>query len=300
MRLKVRQHLLLVFEVREVVFCAHGGLYYMAMCGIFSDIEIRNNMNNQKYIIGGLLVLAVLAGAWFMFSPSATNEASEDASSKAPVDDAVDVTIGFYKSWLASVQDPETDPYAAGLGTDDLLSDTVRTYIVDAQRNGAVLERDPVLCLAFVPEKVRAKSIFSSDTSAEVQVLGRGEGEKTPEYALVGLTAVDGNWQISNITCVSGESAPEREFAFDQEGFLLKGAPPLLDPEFWYVVFEENGQDGHVAPLSFSAASVCIGLDGAEATCDPSQFVNPSKVHVQGGMTEAGAVVQRIQMLGAE
>jgi len=256
-------------------------------------------MNNKKYIIAGVVLLAVLAGAWFMFAPtSTTNKGGEDDSLKAPEDDPIDITVGFYKLWLAAVQDVETDPYKAGLSTDAVLSDSVRTYIVDSQRNGAVLEHDPVLCLSSVPEKIRAKLIFTSNISAEVQVLGRSGVEKTPEYAVVGLKAVDGKWIINTISCVYGESAPEREFAFDQEGFLLKGVPPQLNPDFWYLVFEENGEAGHFAPLSFDAASICVSTEGNEGTCDPNQFINPSKAHVQGGMTEAGAVVQRIQMLG--
>jgi hypothetical protein len=254
-------------------------------------------MKNQKYIIGGLVILAIVAGAWFMFGPNGGSVGDEGDPAKVPEENSVDVTLDFYKSWLAAVQDVETDPYQNGLSTDMLLADSVRTYIADAQRNGAVLERDPVLCLAFVPEKVRAKAIFTNDTSSEVQVLGRGEGEKSPEYALVGLTAVDGKWQISTITCVSGESAPEREFAFDKEGYLLKGVPPQLNPDYWYLVFEENGKAGHVAPLAFDASSICISPEGNESVCDPTQFTNPSKALVQGGMTEAGAVVKRIQLL---
>jgi hypothetical protein len=255
-------------------------------------------MNNQKYIIGGLVLLAVLVGAWFMFSPVATDSKKEDVSSKVPTDDVIDVTLDFYESWLNAVQSTTTDPYQTGLSTDDLLDDSVRMYIADAQRNGAVLERDPVFCLSFVPDKFRAKTIFTNDTSSEVQVLGRGGAEKSPEYALVGLTAVNGMWQISSITCVSGESAPEREFAFDKEGFLLKGVPPKLNPDFWYLVFEENGKAGHVAPLAFDTSSICISPEGNESVCDPTQFINPSKAHVKGGMTEAGAVVKRIQLLG--
>ena len=256
-------------------------------------------MNIQKRIVVGVVIVAVLMGAWFMFAPSATNKSGENTSS-APERNAVDVVNEFYGAWLEAVQSTDTDPYQAGLSTDVLLSDSVRTYLVTAQQEEGGLNRDPVLCVSSVPPRVGARSIFISDTSAEVQVLGRGSEEKTSEYAVVSLTAVDGMWQISDIACMSGETAPEQEFAFDREGFLLKGVPPQMDPDFWYLVYEENGKDGHIAPLAFDTDSVCISPDGSERVCDPSQFVNPSPARVQGGMTESGAVVQRIQMLEAE
>jgi hypothetical protein len=257
-------------------------------------------MNIQKRIVVGAVIVAVLMGAWFMFAPSATNKSGELNTSSAPEEGALDVVNEFYGAWLAAVQSTTTDPYQAGLSTGVLLSDSVQAYIADAQQNDEELNRDPVLCVSSVPSRVGARSIFISDTSAEVQVLGRGSEEKTSEYAVVSLTAVDGMWQVSDIACMSGETAPEQEFPFDREGFLLKGVPPQMDPNFWYLVYEENGKAGHVAPLTFDAESVCISPDGSERVCDPSQFVNPSQARVQGGMTEAGAVVQRVQMFEVE
>ena len=257
-------------------------------------------MNNKKYISTGVVLLMVLVGVWFMLAPEVHESENQVAVSSAPTEEATDITSEFYKSWLVAVQSTTTDPYQAGLSTDQLLTDNVRTYLVDAQKDAEVSMIDPVLCLSFVPKRIGVKSIFASDTSAEVQVLARGNDDKASEYAVVGLIAVEGKWKIDAIACMFGESAPDREFPFDREGFLLKGVPPQLDSNFWYLVFEENGKAGHVAPLTFDSSSVCISPEGSESVCDPNQFVNPSQAHVQGGMTEAGAIVQRIQMLGEE
>ncbi len=257
-------------------------------------------MNIQKRVVVGVVIVVVLMGTWFMFAPSATNKSGEVNTSSAPEESALDVVNEFYGAWLAAVQSIDTDPYQAGLSTNELLSDSVREYLIAAQQEEGGISRDPVLCMSTVPPRVGARSIFISDTSAEIQVLGRGLEEKTSEYAVVSLMVVDGMWQVSDIVCMSGETAPEQEFPFDQEGFLLKGIPPHMDPEFWYLLYEENGVGGQIAPLAFSAASVCILPDGSERVCDPSQFVDPSKARVQGGMTEAGAVVQRVQMYAEE
>ncbi len=251
-------------------------------------------MNKQIIVVGGIIIVGVIG--WFMFGTGgATKITKEDVATIETIDaDPVETVLNFYQPWLASVINPSESPYTSGVLDQAVLSDEVRTYITDAQKSGQTL--DPVLCQTVTPKKVRAKESFNADGKAEVLVLGRGAGEKSSEQAAVSLQVVDGAWQITAITCASGEQAPEREFAFDNEGFLLKGQAPL-NPDYWYLVYEQNGEAGHTVPLFFGAESTCIALDESEAVCDEVSFVNPSKVRIQAGMTEEGAQVQRMTLL---
>jgi hypothetical protein len=114
-----------------------------------------------------------------------------------------------------------------------------------------------------------------------------------PEQAIVTVTAQDGGWYISGIRCTPGEVPPEREFSFDNTGFLMKNVPPPLDATRWYLIFSENGEDGHFAPLDFGPESMC-----GDAVCDPSTFREQAEAHVQGEMTETGVVVKKVEIKG--
>ena len=61
------------------------------------------------------------------------------------------------------------------------------------------------------------------------------------------------------------------------------------------MVYEEDGIDGHFAPLSFSADSICISDMGDEALCAPDAFRNAVQVTVKGEMSEIGVDVKRIE-----
>lgn len=256
----------------------------------------------KQYLIIGILILIVVIGASILMGlvGGGNVDTKNDVSEVEEVTgDPVDITMEFYKQWLSAVQDPATNPFLLGLTANPVISDEVQAKL-EAAREDIGTGLDPVLCQSVVPEKIGAKSLSKLDNKAMVMVIARGGDTKSPDQAIVTLDVVKNTWQITDITCASGESAPEQEFAFDKEGFLLKGVPPQLNPSFWYLVFEENGQAGHVAPLTFEATSMCISPEGNEGVCDPDQFTNPSKAHVQGGMTEAGAVVKRIQMFNEE
>jgi len=251
-------------------------------------------MKKQIIVIGGIIIVGVVA--WFALNGDSTVSTSKDVATQAKTTDVdpVETVLSFYRPWLDAVLDPSASPYTSGVLDDAVLSQNVRTYITEAQSSGQTL--DPVLCQTITPKKVRAKASFNENGKAEVLVLGRGAGEKSSEQAAVSMEVVDGAWQITAITCASGETAPEREFAFDNEGFLLKGQAPL-NPEYWYLVYEQNGEAGHTVPLFFGSESTCIGLDASEAVCDEASFVNPSKVRIQAGMTESGAEVQRMTLM---
>ena len=112
------------------------------------------------------------------------------------------------------------------------------------------------------------------------------------------LISRDGLWEIADINCTSGEEAPDQgEFTFDREGFLLKqSVPPPLDPQFWYLVFEQEGTPGHTAPLLLGDESTCVN-DDREGSCSDDMLGEALRAHVQGNLTEAGVDVARIEIL---
>lgn len=249
-------------------------------------------MNMRNYVIGvvGVIVLIGLV-LWFTNSKEVAPE--EAVVSAIPTEDRIDVVSDFYATWLDAVQSSTTDPYQIGLADDPVLGQALSLKLketADAAGEDAV---DPVLCQSFIPTKVGVKPIFEQERDAQYVVIARGE--QSPRRAEVTVTAVDGKWQISDIVCTDGESAPEREFTFERSGNLLKSVPEPLDPQYWHLVFEENGTFGNVAPLFFDETSQCI--DGETSVCNPDTFRETQKVRVFGQMTEAGVAVARVEFV---
>lgn len=259
---------------------------------------MQHKYMNRKVIISLVILAVVGAGLYIAGKGAPGTNTDTNISPSVATGDPLEATLTFYQEYLAIAQDPSVDPIASSLVQDSRLSKQVQSYIKEARSNGVTV--DPVLCQSEIPEKVRAKEIFASDTQAKVQVLGRGSTGKSPEQAMVTLAVVDGQWQIQEIACLLGESAPEREFTFDREGFLLKSVPPPLNPDYWHLVFEENGEKGHTAPLFFDGNSTCIALDGTESVCDESTFTDATRARVQGNMTEVGVEVVRVTFLPKE
>jgi hypothetical protein len=242
----------------------------------------------QKLILGIGAVLIIALGVWWFSSNENGNAGPGDGVSAVPTTDPLDVVLAFYGPWLEAVQSTTTDPYQANLNTDAVLSTAVQLYLAESLGG----EQDPVLCQSTVPEEVRGRELFRTDSEAEVQILSRGLPERSPTFALVRLSVVDGAWQISEITCRSGESGPEREFSFEREGHLLKSVPPPLNPEYWHLVYTENNIPGQTVPLFFNETSQCQ-VDGGELfTCDPSQLQEADYATVRGEMTESGVEVR--------
>lgn len=245
-------------------------------------------LQNRKFVIGAIAVVAailIIGGAVFAFVSLTKQEVSTG--------DPVDIVFDFYKPWLAAAQSTTTDPYAEGLAKWPLLGKDLRAKIRDAQRTeGAV---DPVLCQTDVPENFSMRIVHTSEETTEILVMARRSA--SPEQAIVTLNALNGGWYIHDIRCTPGEVAPEREFSFDTEGRILKSVPPPLNSEYWHLVFEENGQPGHHAPLFFSPESICVAMDGTPGTCDLSIFMEAAKARVQGQMTELGVNVVRLQFV---
>ncbi len=247
---------------------------------------------NKKLIIVVALAVLIVGGLVLMSlrNMDVINFSAEPAVTV--VGDPLDTVNEFYNAWFDARNSTSTDPYTLALPMDARLATSVQEYIQTADRNA---EKDPVLCLAQLPPRIGAKPVFKLDDKAQYVVIARGVGGVTPNRAAVDVAVVGDKWLITKIECLSGESAPEREFAFEKTGNLLKHNEPPLDPNTWYVVFEENGEDGHIAPLFFSETSMCVNAGGEESVCQPDNFVNAIEATVKGGMTEAGVDVKRIE-----
>lgn len=255
------------------------------------------NSKNLKYIIGGLVGLlaivwlAVVYFGVFSSKPEATVEDKKQAVSLAQ---PVDIVLDFYAEWLDAVKSTSTNPYQLELHNRPILSGQLRDRLAESSTTESVT-LDPVLCQTVVPEGTTGRVVFALEDKAQILIMSRDKS--VYEQAIVTLNKLNDGWYIDNITCSPGEFAPDREFSFEHEGFLLKNVPPPLNPEYWYIVFEENNEKGHSAPLFFSSESTCIATDGNESTCDVGKFREATKAHIFGQMTERGVDVARIQFL---
>ena len=251
-------------------------------------------ITRQKLVIGsavvGVVLLAVLVGLFFRGGDSPFGEPVQEVSTLDPID----TTLDFYDAWLRAVQSTTTDPYAEELHTTPILGHELRKHIADAEGRAAG-ELDPVLCQTKTPVEISGRPVYESEERAQVLVRSREKGWQ--EQAVVTLVRHNEGWYIGDISCSSGEVAPEREFDFEMEGFLLKSVEPPLDSQYWHLVFEQNGQQGHVVPLFFSAESRCTDADGNEGVCAPDTFIEPSRAMVRGAMTDAGVEVKRVEMV---
>lgn len=243
-------------------------------------------MNRKIFIVGGVVVV-VIAIIVVFFIRNGGSLAPQEVSTEDPVN----TTLNFYEVWLSSAQSTTTDPYQEGLAATPILSPELRARLKDAE-GGTEDGIDPVLCQATVPTRVATLPVYEREDSAQVVVMPREDGKT--EQSIFTLLRHNGGWYIDTIECSPGEFAPDREFSFEKEGYLLKSVPPPLDPNSWYITFEQDGVMGHVTKLSFDSTSVCVNTDGNESVCDSSQFVEPSKAYVQGQMTESGVEVKRL------
>lgn len=248
-----------------------------------------NKIIKNKIIIAGLalLVIAIAAGGAFLFLRN--NPIGEQ---EVEMYDPVDVVLFFYQPWLNARISTSTDPYAEGLDKYPILSRELRKRLskTKGQPEGEV---DPVLCQTSVPTRISSRTLYESEDKSEILILAKDEG--LDGQAVVTLNRLNDGWYIDQIRCAPGEFAPQREFSFEKEGYLLKSVLPPLDPQYWHLVFEENNQLGHVAPLYFSDESVCILSNGDEGVCDTSRFVEATKTTVYGEMNEYGVDVKKLE-----
>jgi len=248
----------------------------------------------NKLLVGLVILILAVVVALFIFKDRLYPPAPV-AESPAALEDPLDLTLDFYNQWLADTKSTTTNPFQSGLINSQLLSSEVRSQIEKANTNRKDGDVDPVLCLPTAPKRVGGKVLQSQDGKAVILILPRGQEVKTNHQAVVSLTVLDSKWQITKLDCLEGESAAEKEFAFEKIGFLVKESiEPPYSKDSWHLVHEQEGQPGYVVPLAFTADSVCIGTDGSESACEPAKLKEVTKVLIQADMTETGAIVKRL------
>ena len=251
------------------------------------------------FILIGIGIVAVVVFFFLLLRSGGDSDGGIAVSgeSRGVEGEPIDVMLDFYEPWLSAVRSTTTDPYAQDLANSMALSLEMSQKLIDFKSVPREDGLDPVLCQASVPDALRAKSIFEKEDSAQMLVLSK---DKQSGYQTgVTLAAHDGLWEITNITCASGEQAPDQgEFSFDREGPLLKNSlKPPLDSQYWHLVFEQDGVFGYTVPLFLNDVSMCVQDGGAEEVCKDDMFFETMRVHVQGQMTEAGVEVKRVEFL---
>ncbi|MFN3188602.1 MAG: hypothetical protein ACK42D_03640 [Candidatus Paceibacteria bacterium] len=250
-------------------------------------------MNTKIKIILAVIVVVVITIIFFTLRDSTNNRSGESA---VPEEEPIDVVLEFYNSWLTMVSSTTTDPFESELFASAILSNDVRNSINTTRTESP--DFDPVICQSEItPERFRARVFPASATEARILVESRVGSDTLPMMSFVTLTAVNGAWQITDIDCTEGDVAPDVEFNYNRQGLLLKSVPPPFEAGKWHLVFEQDGQMGHVTPLFFSATTTCVSVDGAESICNPDTFAETTSVIVKGGLTETGAEVERIEFL---
>ena len=260
-------------------------------------IDFMNGGNKNIFLIVAAVVIIVAGIGWWLFLMFSGGLSSDPNKDRGMEGDPLDVTLNFYEKWLIARQSTTTDPYSEKVNEDIALS--AETSASLAEYEGRLNEeglRDPVLCQTSVPESLRTVPSFTNEERAQFLVLSATKG--MDGQASVSLEQHNGRWMITKITCGAGEQDPNQgEFTFDKEGLLLKNVPEPLDSQYWHIVFEQNGEFGHAAPLFLGNDSVCISTDGVEELCSDSMFTETERVHVQGQMSEAGVEVKRIEFM---
>lgn len=248
-------------------------------------------------MLGGLLGLVVIVLiTWFFLKMSQTETQGDQESNNQEVstDNPIDIVLDFYELWLQAAKSTSTNPFQSELTTRPILSKTLSAKLKESRVEGNT-EIDPVLCQSTIPERITARSIFKQEDKTQILVMAKDT--TVTEQAIITLKRQNGGWYIDDILCSPGEFAPEREFSFEQEGYLLKNVPPPLDAQYWHIIFEQNGELGHAVPLMFDTESMCHATDGNKTVCSPDQFVEAKKVRAYGQMTEVGVEVKRLEFL---
>ena len=252
------------------------------------------NKNIILIIAGSVILVGGLV--WFLSSP-ASNPASEEQNDVialgVPNVEPIDLVLDFYDAWHAAVRSTSTDPYMLFLYDSVELSVSLQNSLKDGR--GVDTEIDPVLCQLETPEKIRARILFADEGKAQIMVIAGGK--KLPGTSVAHLEKGELGWYINDITCSMGETAEVGEFAFENEGSLLKSVPPPYNPELWHLVFEQDGVEGYVVPLEFTGESMCTDRDGKESVCVPDRLVQTDRAYVQADMTESGAIVRKLEIL---
>ncbi len=254
------------------------------------------NQKNKIFLFGGAVVLIAVIGITVFFfkkSDAPTEGDTQVTDQVVSNEEPSDIVLDFYDAWRSAVTSTSTDPYAAGVASSPILSATLRAKLEAGK--GQTAEIDPVLCQATPPERVISRAVFELEDKMQILVMAKNATGTL--QTLLTLNKQGEGWYIDDIVCTPGEVLPEREFSFDTEGYILKSVPPPLDPQYWYIVFEENGEKGHFAPLFLDAGSMCVSVEGNEGVCSVDTFMDATKVHIYGQMNEQGIEVKRLEFV---
>ncbi len=254
-------------------------------------------MEHKKVVIRSLIVLVgIVLIVGILYTVFRTGEQIDQNlyNQEVAMTEPIDVVLDFYDPWLEAVQSTSTDPYTSGLAAKKILSEALRTRLMSTAGH-ADTEIDPVLCQTTTPMQTTGRIVSEQEDTVRVLVMAR---DKTlTAQSVFTLKRHNNGWFIEDILCSPGEFGLPREFSFESEGHLLKSVPPPFDPQYWHIVFEENGKLGHVAPLFFGTESSCVSIDKTDAVCVPEQFMEATKIHVYGQMTERGVEVTRLEFI---
>lgn len=245
-------------------------------------------MNTKiKVILAGILVAVVV-----IFFVVRNNETNKQDGITMPEEEAIDFVLDFYDRWL--IMSTSTDRFGSETLNTSIFSEDVLSKIETDRAEFEDL--DPITCQSNVMvEQFAARPFPVSEIETKILIESRSGDTTLPTMAFVTATVVDGVWKVTNIECTAGDVAPDVEFNYDREGLLLKSVPPPFTAGQWHLVFEQDGQMGHVTPLFFSATTTCISVEGVESICNPDTFTETARVIVKGSMTEVGAEVQRVE-----
>jgi hypothetical protein len=260
-------------------------------------------MNNRVVIIGGavIVLIIIIAGAVSFFRGGAGSLTSKETGSiptpTGTTKDPIDAVSDFYAAWLEAANSHSTDPFKAGLATSPVLSKALSDRIV-ASEGKTSTTTDIVLCQTKAPTQIATRVVYAQDTKEEILVTARDKD--LTGQAIITLSKNGDLWSIDDIQCAPGEFAPDREFTFEQQGYLLKDVPPPYSSKDWHLVFEQDGKMGNVVPLFFDKDSMCTAADGTTAVCDPTQLKQTTKATVHGSMTEYGVQVKKMELTTEE
>tara|TARA_B100000745_G_scaffold45899_1_gene27629 strand:- start:1515 stop:2294 length:780 start_codon:yes stop_codon:yes gene_type:complete len=251
------------------------------------------NLDNQKkiIIIGAVAVLILIAlGLKFLGGGSVMTE-DPLKNQVVSTDDPVDIALDFYDAWQKAVEADGTDPFAAGLADEPLLSQVMRDKLSNLPERK---KSDPVLCLDVIPEKITSKQLYMRDDETQILIFSK-------EYPMAGQSIItmggaNGGWYIKDISCSEEFDGP-KEFSFENEGNLLKTVPEPYDSRYWHLVYARDGVFGYLVPMFFNESSICVSIDGGESQCDENNLPETKPVMLRGNMTEAGVEVKRLEFL---
>ncbi len=211
--------------------------------------------------------------------------------------ESIDVALDFMEVWQEARISTTTNPYQENLTSIKPLSQAVSEMLKGTETAFRENGFDPVLCQSEVPSGFKVKPIFANE--AEAQLIIFPKEEKVGVQTIFTLKSQDSLWEISDITCGTGEQGPELgEFTFEQEGFLLKeSVQPPLNSEYWHLVYAQDGVLGYTAPLVLGTESQCLTTGNTAAVCSDSLLAEAMQVTVKGNLTEAGVEVKWIELV---